>query len=106
MPNQEIEMSTNPKEDEIPEHLEEVSTKERIELVKDSRIRENGQIAIALVLVAFVLGWSGFYLVYLADPVTQATAFTSMFTLLIAGAGAAFAIFGLGRTVGRRGEPS
>ena len=98
-------MSTPKDEDEIPEHLEEVSTKERIELVQGSGFREKAQIGIALILVAFVLGWSGFYLVELADPVTQATAFTSMFTLLIAGAGAAFAIFGLGRTVGRRAEP-
>ena len=97
---------SSPKEDEIPEHLEEVSTKERIELVKDSRVRENGQIALAFILVGFVLAWSGYYLVYKATPEEQSIAFIAMFTLLIAGAGAAFAIFGLGRTVGRRGEPS
>ena len=101
-------MSTTPppKDDDIPDHLEEVSTKERIDLVSGSSVRENGQIVIAFILVAFVIGWSTYYLVEIADEVTQATAFTSMFTLLIAGAGAAFAIFGLGRTVGRRAEPA
>ena len=93
------------KEDEIPEHLEEVSTKERIELVKGSSIRENGQIVLAFILVGFVLIWSGYYLIRLATPEEQSIAFIAMFTLLIAGAGAAFAIFGLGRTVGRRSEP-
>lgn len=94
------------KDTEIPEHLEEVSTEERIDLVKGSAIRENSQIIIALILVTFTLAWCTWYLVYKADPDIQRIAFISLFTLVIAGAGAAYAIFGLGRTVGRRGEPS
>ena len=91
--------TTNP---EIPEHLEEASTKERIALVQQDNARRLGQIIIAFILIGFSLGYLGYYAIYEADAEFKTFMAHAMLTLAIAGIGAAYAIFGLGRTVARR----
>ena len=84
------------------EHLEEVSTEERIKLVQGDNWRRGGQIVIALILIGFTIGYSGYYLIYEAEEEFKADFAIGLQALLYAGIGAAFAIFGLGRTVARR----
>ena len=86
---------------DIPEHLEEVSTKERIELVKNDNVRRWGQIVISFILIGFSLAYLSYYTIYEADAEFKTFMANAMLTLAIAGIGAAYAIFGLGRTVGR-----
>jgi len=88
--------------DEIPEHLEEVSTKERIALVNNDNVRRWGQIIISFILIGFSLGYLTYFTIYVADAAFKVFMANAMLTLAIAGIGAAYAIFGLGRTVGRR----
>jgi len=85
----------------LPEHLEEVSTAERIELVSGDNVRKNGQIIIAFILIGFMLGYLAWFLVMRADDSYLQEFASRMETLTIMGVGAALAIFGLGRTVGR-----
>lgn len=84
------------------DHLEEVSTEERIKLVEGDNVRRWGQLIIAFILVGFMLGYLGWFLVFEASDEFQANFADKMETLAIMGVGAALAIFGLGRTVGRR----
>ena len=89
---------------ENPDHLEESSTKERIELVEGKGIREYGQIIIAFVLIGLAIGYLIWYTAFselAADEFKLALA-EDMRVLVIMGVGAALAIFGLGRTVGRK----
>ncbi len=86
----------------LPEHLEEVSTAERIELVSQDDVRRKGQIIIAFVLIGFMLGYLTWFLVFRADDSFLQEFASRMETLVIMGVGAALAIFGLGRTVGRK----
>ena len=86
----------------LPEHLEEVSTAERISLVEGDDIRRKGQIIIAFVLIGFMLGYLSWFLVFKADDSFLAEFASRMETMVIMGVGAALAIFGLGRTVGRK----
>ena len=88
--------------DIIPEHLEEVSTKERIDLVKDDRVRKYGQIIIAFLLIGAMIGYLGWYTMYQSDAEFQKSLAQDMRVLIIMGIGASLAIFGLGRTVGRK----
>ncbi len=85
------------------DHLEEVSTKQRIDLVQDDSVRRWGQIIIAFILIGGMLGFLGYYIISgkASDEWLQSLADT-MTTLFIMGVGAALAIFGLGRTVGRK----
>jgi len=86
---------------QTPEHLEEVSTKERIELVKNDNVRRWGQIIISFILIGFSLAYLAYFTIYEADDEFKTFMANAMLTLAIAGIGAAYAIFGLGRTVGR-----
>ena len=86
----------------LPEHLEEVTTAERIELVSEDNVRRTGQIVIAFILIGFMLGYLSWFLVFRADDSFLSDFASRMETLVIMGVGAALAIFGLGRTVGRK----
>ena len=83
-------------------HLQEISTKERIKLVQNDQVRKYGQIAIAFILIGSMLGFLGYYTMYKADDQWLTGFADKMETLMIMGVGAALAIFGLGRTVGRK----
>lgn len=89
---------------ENPDHLEESSTKERIALVEGKGIREYGQIIIAFVLIGLAIGYLIWYTAFsgLADEGFKLALAEDMRVLIIMGVGAALAIFGLGRTVGRK----
>lgn len=86
---------------DIPKHLEEVSTKERIALVDNDRIRRLGQISIALILIGAMISYLFWYTLFAGDAEFKLAMANDMKVLLIMGVGAALAIFGLGRTVGR-----
>lgn len=83
------------------EHLEEISSKERIQLVRNDSIRRWGQIVISFILIGAMIGYLGYFTVVLADAEFQKEIAQDMRVLLIMGIGASLAIFGLGRTVGR-----
>ena len=85
-----------------PEHLEEISTKERIKLVQNDQVRKYGQITIAFILIGSMIGFIGYYAMYKANDEWLLGFADKMETLMIMGIGAALAIFGLGRTVGRK----
>jgi len=84
------------------EHLEEVSTQERIDLVKNDSVRRWGQIIIAFILIGTAVGYLGYYTIFLSDAEFQLELARDMRVLVIMGIGAALAIFGLGRTVGKK----
>jgi len=86
----------------IPDHLEEISTKERITLVQDDRIRRWGQIIMSFLFMGAMLGFLGWYAIVKADEAFLNMMAIGMYTLFAMGVGAALAIFGLGRTVGRK----
>lgn len=86
-----------------PDHLEKVSTKERIDLVQGDSVRRWGQIIIAFVLIGGMMGYLAWYTITQSDDVFKLEMASDMKVLLIMGVGAALAIFGLGRTVGRKG---
>ena len=86
---------------EYPDNTQSLSAKERIALVESDKIRKSGQIAIALVLIGFALVFLGLYAFFKADDAFLSYLAVGMASLVFAGIGAAFAIFGLGRTVGR-----
>ena len=84
------------------EHLEDVSSKERINLVKNDSVRRWGQIIIAFILIGSMIGYLGYYTITQADAAFQKAMAEDMRVLIIMGVGASLAIFGLGRTVGRK----
>jgi len=84
------------------DHLEEISSKERIALVDGDSVRRWGQIIIAFILIGSVLGFLAWYVVYKADDDFLKGVAEDARVLIIMGTGAALAIFGLGRTVGRK----
>lgn len=86
----------------IPEHLEEISTAERIALVQSDNIRRWGQLIISFLLIGSAMGYLGWYTITTGDAEFKEMVAVGMFALVTGGVGAAFAIFGLGRTVGRR----
>ena len=73
---------------------------ERIVLVDNDKVRRIGQIGIAITLIAFAIGFVAVYAFYKADTAFLTYMATGILSLVFAGIGAAFAIFGLGRTVG------
>lgn len=73
---------------------------ERIALVQSDKARRYGQIIIAFILIGFSLGYLTYYSIYKADDTFLAYLGTGMLALVFAGIGAAYAIMGLGRTVG------
>lgn len=89
-------------EESRDEHLENVSTKERIKLVTGDSVRRWGQIIIAFILIGSAIGYLGYYALFLADDTFRLALAEDMRVLIIMGVGAALAIFGLGRTVGRK----
>jgi len=86
----------------LPEHLEEVSTVERIEILQDSSIRRHTQIVIAVGLIVMAVGYVAAYTYFIADSEFRLSLASDFKVLLIMGVGASLAIFGLGRTVGRK----
>lgn len=85
-----------------PDHLEESSTKERIDLVQGDSVRRWGQLIIAFILIGAMIVYLFWYTMYKADESFQLAIANDMRVLVIMGVGAALAIFGLGRTVGRK----
>ncbi len=83
-------------------HLEKLSTQETIDLVQGDAVRRWGQLIIAFILIGAAIGYLGYYTIVLADDGFQLAVAQDMRVLVIMGVGAALAIFGLGRTVGRR----
>jgi len=86
----------------MSDHLEEISSQERINLVSNDSVRRWGQIIISFILIGSVLGFLGWYVVYKADEEFLKGIAEDARVLIIMGTGAALAIFGLGRTVGRK----
>ena len=84
------------------DHLEEVSTKERMELVDGDNTRRKLQIGLAVMFIVGAISYLGGYLIFEADAEFKKMVAIGMFALLSGGVGAALAIFGLGRTVGRK----
>ena len=82
-------------------NLTEVTSKERIELVQTDSTRRWGQIIISFILVGSMLSFLGWYTIVKADDEWLTGFADTMQTLVIMGIGAALAIFGLGRTVGK-----
>lgn len=87
---------------DTPDHLEEISTKERIALVQDDRIRRWGQLIMSFLFVGAMLLFLGWYAMNKADDDFLSMMAIGMYTLFAMAVGAALAIFGLGRTVGRK----
>lgn len=83
-------------------NLEESSTKERIDLVNDDSVRRWGQIIVAFVLIFSAIIYLGYYALFVSDAEFKLSLAEDMRVLVIMGVGAALAIFGLGRTVGRK----
>ena len=73
---------------------------QRIELVQGDKARRYGQIIIAFILIGFSLGYLTWFSIYKADDSFLQYLGTGMLALVFAGIGAAYAIMGLGRTVG------
>ena len=82
--------------------LEEVTTKDRIKLVEQDVVRKYGQIVIAFVLIGSMLAYLGWYTITQADAEFKLSLAEDFRVLVIMGMGAALAIFGLGRTVGKK----
>ena len=83
-------------------HLEEFSTSERIALVQADAVRRWGQIIMSFIFIVAMIGYLGWYVVYHADDEFRNMMAIGMYTLFAMAVGAALAIFGLGRTVGRK----
>ena len=84
------------------EHLEVVSTAERIALVQSDKIRRYGQLAMAFIFVFGMISFLAYYIVVHADAEFLNMMAIGMYTLFAMAVGAALAIFGLGRTVARK----
>ena len=65
-------------------------------------VRRWGQLIIAFVLIGTAISYLTFYTVFVAYEEFTLSLAQDMRVLVIMGVGAALAIFGLGRTVGRR----
>lgn len=78
-----------------------LSEAERIALVQSDDVRRWGQIILSFILIGFAIGYLIYYTILIADAEFQLTIANAMLVLIIMGVGAALAIFGLGRTVGR-----
>ena len=88
---------------ELPEHLEEISTAERIALVKEDEARRRGQLGIAITLIVASLAIIGGYLYFSKDMEFFKFMAYGMVALVIAAIGSSYNIFGLGgRVVGRK----
>lgn len=86
----------------IPEDLEEVTSAQRIKLVQADSIRRWGQIIMSFIFVGAMLGFLGWYAFVKADDEFLNMMAIGMYTLFAMAVGAALAIFGLGRTVGKK----
>ena len=72
----------------------------RIKLVQKDRARRYGQIVITFLLIAFSIGFIAWYAMNKADDQFLLYMAVGMMALVFGGIGAAYAIMGLGRTVG------
>ncbi len=88
--------------DGVPSHLEEIDTLERIALVQADKVRRIGQLVMSFIFVGAMLGFLGWYAIVKADDAFLNMMAIGMYTLFAMAVGAALAIFGLGRTVGRK----
>jgi len=90
----------------IPEegesHLREISSKDRIKLVQNDNVRRWGQIIISFILIGSMISYISWYTLTQSDPSFKLSLANDMRVLVIMGVGAALAIFGLGRTVGKK----
>ena len=82
--------------------LKELSGKERIDLVQGNFVRGWWQRTFAFVLIRTAISYLTFYTVFAADEEFKLSLAQDMRVLVIMGVGSALAMFGLGRTVGRR----
>jgi len=73
-----------------------------MELVNNDGIRRLGQIIISFILIGAMIGYLGYYTFYHGDADFKLALAQDMRVLIIMGVGAALAIFGLGRTVGKK----
>ncbi len=87
-----------------PDNTSSLSELERIELVKSDNIRRWGQIILSFILIGFALGFLAWYVLLKADDAFLNYVAVGMLSLIFGGIGAALAIYGLGRTVGRGGS--
>ena len=78
----------------------QLTPEQRIALVQKDRLRRYGQIAITFILIGFSLGFVAWYAFAKADDAFLSYMATGMLGVVFAGIGAAYAIMGLGRTVG------
>lgn len=67
-----------------------------------NNVRQWGQILIAFILVGAMVGYLGYYTLTQSDDSFKLALAEDMRVLIIMGIGAALAIFGLGRTVGKK----
>lgn len=88
----------------MSEDLNEVTTKERIDLVENDSVRRWGQIIIAFILIGLAVGYLLWFTGFsgVANDEFKLSLANDMRVLVIMGVGAALAIFGLGRTVGKK----
>ena len=93
-----LSTENNKKDDD----LKELSSQERIDLVQGDYVRRWGQLIIAFVLIGTAISYLTCYTVFVADVESKLSLAQDMRVLVSMGVGAALAIFGLGRTVGRR----
>ncbi len=68
----------------------------------NDNIRQYGQIIIAFILIGAMVGYLGYYTLAESDNSFKLALAEDMRVLIIMGIGAALAIFGLGRTVGKK----
>ena len=73
---------------------------ERIALVQDDKTRRGFQIGIAVFIIAFGIGFLVWFVLTKADANFLNYMAVGVLALVFGGMGAAYAIFGLGRTVG------
>ncbi len=77
-----------------------LTPEERIQLVSNDKVRKNAQIGIAIFVIAFGIAFLTWFVVEKADDAFLNYMAVGVLALLFGGMGAAYAIFGLGRTVG------
>ena len=82
--------------------LKERSSQEKIDLGQGDSFRRWWQLFIAFVRIGTAISYLTFDTVFVADEEFKLSLAQDMRVLVIMGVGAARAIFGLGRTVGRR----
>jgi len=69
---------------------------------QNDSVRRWGQIIISFILIGFAISYLGYYTLFVAGAAFQEALAEDMRVLVIMGVGAALAIFGLGRTVGKK----